>query len=860
MATLTALIAEVQTRCDALTSGSTVSSVIDCAIAAKKVENAGGTLNRTTLDTQIQRVVSASNSSSAIEDLIALAATQSSTVVDSTPVGTFVQGLFSSSKYLPCQGGTYLKSAYPALDSTMLASLAQQVYTTSSTPMNSHALSSSIASTQYVPNIRYVDAGGGAVYVIGGSCSYSTNGTTDNYYRYPSGGGNTGWSFAYSPDGGTTLVDYSSRLTAVADTLAGGPTTDAYLYDLRVDDVLVNGTTVLIAGRYYRYSSGTYRYGIFYAVSRDSGATFTGTDVGSGTASYLTTPNRNTARFAAIGDSVVLVFRQGPSALNQAPIVSTDNFANVAYVTTGAAYSSTKTIVSVNQNGSRFNILFSDGTSAYTAGTDPSAANWTAVAAMPSVTTLFDGGVVGTKFIAVGLNGYVATCTTAGTWVYQSTATASMSTAALSSVAVIGTTIVFSVLAASTGSSAYYCTDATTLPAMSTLTADDNLTCPTLLSGVFVASGAFHFNMAEVAIVKSSTLAANSWVISQCVIPAYSSSSDGFQAATALVKYGYTYIQRGFNRYVSYDGLTFRPAPTVVTRGQGYITDVGSRLVAFDENQLLWQTTDGKTWNTTGITRPTIAAAASTGYFKNSSIDVTGTYVYITLLRNDGTAYVFVSTDACGNWTASSGFSGTALSDYNPINFTMGRRYYSFNSKVYAVYWHYNGQYGGVYVCVSSNGISFAPTQFVPSIGSSYGGIGFVEYQSNLYFCMGSGSSTVVRIGTSGVISRISNTSVPAVINTLINAAFAYKSDGTTLLWYVYSGGYIETYSGTSLTKSSRYKPTVPVNAYWYSSSSMKAITSGSTPTVPWQLQTMPDTADSFTLPTLSNTWLRALP
>lgn len=72
--TLTPLVTEVQTRCDALTNSSTVSEIIDAAIAAKKVAMADGVVNRTVLDAQIQRIINASGSGSLIEDLIALAA------------------------------------------------------------------------------------------------------------------------------------------------------------------------------------------------------------------------------------------------------------------------------------------------------------------------------------------------------------------------------------------------------------------------------------------------------------------------------------------------------------------------------------------------------------------------------------------------------------------------------------------------------------------------------------------------------------------------------------------------------------------------------------------------------------------
>lgn len=72
--TLTTLTSEVQTRCNALTGSSTAKEVIQAGIAAKKIEQAGGTITRTTLDTQLTRIANASNSGSTFADLIALAA------------------------------------------------------------------------------------------------------------------------------------------------------------------------------------------------------------------------------------------------------------------------------------------------------------------------------------------------------------------------------------------------------------------------------------------------------------------------------------------------------------------------------------------------------------------------------------------------------------------------------------------------------------------------------------------------------------------------------------------------------------------------------------------------------------------
>ena len=74
MATITALVSEVQARANALDGTSTPEEVIETAIAARKVELAGGTLTRTTLDTQINRIIAAFDGSSLIEDMIAMAA------------------------------------------------------------------------------------------------------------------------------------------------------------------------------------------------------------------------------------------------------------------------------------------------------------------------------------------------------------------------------------------------------------------------------------------------------------------------------------------------------------------------------------------------------------------------------------------------------------------------------------------------------------------------------------------------------------------------------------------------------------------------------------------------------------------
>ncbi len=74
MADLTNINVEVQDRCDGLTNSSTTKDVINAAIAARKLEIAGGTITRTALDVQIQRILNSVGSSNTFAELISLAA------------------------------------------------------------------------------------------------------------------------------------------------------------------------------------------------------------------------------------------------------------------------------------------------------------------------------------------------------------------------------------------------------------------------------------------------------------------------------------------------------------------------------------------------------------------------------------------------------------------------------------------------------------------------------------------------------------------------------------------------------------------------------------------------------------------
>lgn len=861
MPSIAPIATEVQARCNALTSGSSISTVIDCAIAAKKVEMAGGSITRTVLDAQIQRVIDLSGGGSAIEDLIVLAAVEAPTqvVTDTTPVGRFVTGLGSWAGYLPCAGGTYLKAAYPALNAGMLSGLQQQVFTTSATTLAASVAGSSldpVVGSTTIDNVRYVPAVGG-MYMIGGSQSYNNSGSVDAYFRVRSSGA-APWALQFSSDNGATYVDHTDRLQSAVEQFAGGASGTTAVLNLTLTDVYVNGTNVVLTGTVSIASVSQ----VFVLASADSGLTFTNHvtwfPVGTGTGS---------PELAGIGNNIVMCSRT--VGANAGPYYSTNGGATWVLSSSGAAYSSTKQIVEVLADTTRFQVLFSDGTSAYTAAANPAPANWTAVTAMPSVTSLSGGTVVGSKFIACGPS-YVATSTTPGTWVQQTAAGSSISTLQAPVCASVGSLILFT-----TGMTApvhyrggFYCTDSGTLPATTAIATDDNVTCPLLLYRGFVYSGAFYIRMAGEAILRSTTLAATSWTVDACVLPGL--TSVGQQDGVVTVKYGCMFFTRAGRRYVSYDnGITVRPAAAAIAFGSGSVVDAGTRLLALDAAHLLWQSTDGKTWNATGITRPTIPSTAL-NTTHTGRIEACGPYLYMVVSRNDSVTYVYVSSNQGSTWTTVSGMSGSSM--YSGMQSyglsTAARVFYYFANRVYVCYPRFSSVWF-FQVGVSTDGVGFNESSVNLPAGRSYQRVYLAEQAGVLYAALPDGSSifAAVRIPSSGAPTVVlQSTLVPEVVRTIASLAgvsYCDLSDPATQRWYVPDGNRVFMYSGPNLTRSSAYLPvTTGHSVFFYDVAGATFRTWQIPPSINAVVARtcyMPDSADSFTLPSISNTWVRAV-
>lgn len=845
MPSITAVTTEVQTRCNALTNGSTIQAVIDCAIAARKVEMAGGSITRTVLNAQIQRVIDLSAGGSAIEDLIVLAAMEAplppaAGATDNTPVGGFLTALGAGANYLRCDGSTYLKAAYPGLTPAMLSGLTQQVFTTEALPLVGTPIGVAAAVEGNISPLRFVPAPGG-MYMIGATCSYTTTNVGSSFTRVRSLSGTTPWALQYSTDNGATFVDHTDRLQPLVDVLAGGPETSTAVASFSVDDVYVNGANVIITGRH-----GS----LFYiAASHDSGVTFSSKTYNGGYA--------NPCKLTGVGDTVVMTpcIASGGSG----PFFTTDGGATWVQINSGAAYSSTKTPVVVLQNGTRFMLLFTDGTSAYTAALNPAAANWTASTVMPNTPNVSGGAVVGTKFIACG-TGYIAVCTTVGTWVHQASASASITGVIQPTCSVVGTTILFA--ASATENQAFYCTDATTLPATTAIVADDNMTCPGQLRRAFVYAGEFYVTMAGCAIVESPTLLAGSWHDPLCVRA--TNTQPHSPSRVPVTKYGCMFFVSGGSvsaRYVSYDGgLTVRPAAQAITTGPGAVIDAGTRLLALDSNQLLWQSTDGKTWNATGITRPTIPSSVS----GQAILEVCGPYVYMIVPRADGVAYVYVSSNNGSTWTACSGISGSSLTPW--LGFISGaptRFTYHFNGRAYlgfmtfSTYWYYT-------LLSASDGVNFTTTLSGNAVsGRSYSRAAFIEHGGVLYYALADTSTMgcALRVPVSGAPILLAHSAmVPADVVSLTTQGICDLHSATPR-WFLNSGPTVSMYTGVALTKSANYRPSHTAHVYQYDATALGLRTwdnSGTAINAPIARRCfMPDSADSFTLPNISNTWVR---
>lgn len=98
MIDLTVLKTQLQARINGLSNASTFDQVIDVAIATKKAVSAGVNVDRSIVDTQLQRVTDALGAGSAIEDLIVIAASSEGDG-DSIPIGAIQKFGFAGDKF-----------------------------------------------------------------------------------------------------------------------------------------------------------------------------------------------------------------------------------------------------------------------------------------------------------------------------------------------------------------------------------------------------------------------------------------------------------------------------------------------------------------------------------------------------------------------------------------------------------------------------------------------------------------------------------------------------------------------------------------------------------------------------------------
>lgn len=96
---LDVLQGQVQTRCDALTNASTPMQVLTASLEAFSVQAAGGTINRTVLDTQLQRITNAVDGATPDEQLILNAAVCKNPAGGSSGGGS--SGLLGDLTFLP---------------------------------------------------------------------------------------------------------------------------------------------------------------------------------------------------------------------------------------------------------------------------------------------------------------------------------------------------------------------------------------------------------------------------------------------------------------------------------------------------------------------------------------------------------------------------------------------------------------------------------------------------------------------------------------------------------------------------------------------------------------------------------------
>lgn len=829
MIDLDTLQAEIQSRADALTSSSPERLVREIGIAARSIELAGGNFDRTVLDVELQRVADDVSGSSTAAELISLGAALPRQNVNaaSVEVGSYIAGLFKGDpKYLQCNGGTYLRSAYPELSDLALSGLTQQI-SISATEDTNAAISSSYETS---PSI------------------YKFNG---KFYKLCAGTSNTsGWLFSpiqVSTDG---IVFRPVNSISIASPL------NSYSGNVQMDVMIASGTTLLAFGR-LAANSANY---LIQMRSLDDGKTWQFSTVRGATISYSSTVSPVLA--AAIGNTVIAHIR-GEAASS---IYYSSTFGGSWSTLNDTDAVNSKFINGLVEDGSRFMIGFSDGSSAYTAAADPSGSTWTAVAP-PNANARGVLAVVSGKWVMGGASGYVATCTALGTWVAQATCTTAMPSLNIERILVNGSVLAFSQLA--TGGQVFYCTDASTLPAATAITADAIVSNAAKLVIASIADGNFYIRIGAESVIRSASLSPSSYSSIQVKLDVDAQGSFDNPHQGIIKKYGLYFYSVGgayqHKRYVSADLKSWRLAPAAIFTGCGAIVDAGTRLLALDDNHLLWQSTDGLTWDSTGITRPTLLGTPYS-YYARLYVCENGWIYFVRFYNSDASYQVFVSKNSGSTWSAVSGLGFAGSSSYinvlqNPCLFT------EISGKIYSLSVNYFTSGYGYYLYVSSDGINFT---YKTGAGNSLSGLsytrrnGVFKVDGVIYaFASGDTSEWLASYDDGANFITVPVSFVPAIIITIasINSYYIINRNSSESFLYIWSA------SGSTLVRQSTDMTGSSANyavgsalvspAFIYETGVLKMLSQANSARGPI-LTSLADTNTTFTLPNIANTWLRA--
>lgn len=823
---------EVQTRADALTGASPDKQIVEVGIAARSIQMTGAEFDRTLLDIAIQDAIDEVSGSTSNAQLIALAAAvpRASAAASSTEVGTYVPGLFNgNTKYLQCNGGTYLRSAYPDLTTDAISSLAQQVSISASELTNL----TPAPTTETQPS----------VYKVGSTYYKLTGGTSTS----------AGWQVVpiQTSSDGIHFTQVSAPTMASPITSSNGA--------FQMDTLLSSGTSLLALGRLHAGTSDS----MCQLKSVDAGKTWMFSNLRSTSGLYSNPAYPVLA--AVIGNTVIAHVKSDQAT----SVFCSTNFGTSWSSASDTDLVNTKTITGIVADGTRFMVGFSDGSSTYSATNDPAGTTWTAVAP-PNANARGVLGIVAGKWVMGGVSGYVATCTSLGTWVLESTCTSGMPTLAIDRILVNGTTIAFSGL--STTSQVFYCTDASTLPVAVSVTTDQVVTNTTKINLASVADGQFYLRHVGQNLVSSTTLNVDSFTSAQLAVSPTTYNSFDTVNYGIVKKFGlYFYSVGGAGqntRYVSSDMKTWTYAAGQVTFGCGAIVDAGTRLLAIDVNNLLWQSTDGVTWDTTGITRPTLTG---TVYSSAARLFVCANgWIYFVVFRSSDTSYfVFVSKNDGATWSTVSGLSFAGSGGYSNV-LQNPDLFKEINGKIYSLSLNYFTSNYGYYLNSSSDGTLFnyvtgASNSF--SAGSYSRRHGIFDVDGVLYVVLGGDTSTYLASYNDGLtFSVVPSTFVPATVSVLALSTSWFIRNSLSTDEFMY----LRTSSPDRLTRLSVSDLSTSVNyaagesnistGIIYESGAIKMLTPaqyGLVPTAP-KLVSLTDSNMTFTLPNISNTWLRA--